>query len=667
MKFLRFVILLLAVLTAYLAQILFYSIHPSQATPNWLLDLPSLRSLLFWSPSNLERLALLLAATGAILYGLIVPAPVLSLDRRLRSARRRSARIGGALILLAVVIGVGISLFTKRSPGEPLSVQLIWAISLLSVLLGGWWLTSAPATMKSEPSLPRIRPEQGWPLFLLILAIAALLYSWQLNLVPIRVDEEVASHGLQAMRILSGEESRIFAPGWANLSMLAYYPAALGMLISGDWLVGNRLAGVFAGLLALLGVWLLACELFRRQPQSDASGLLLQDDGRRAALLAAIFTGISYAFVHFSRLPLFMEPVAWGTLALWALARGLRANDRLALGLSGLLLGMTLLLYESGLIFPLIALIWLPGYLWARSYWFRFEDGGVNWVGIGVWLAGIFVFLAPSLGVWLREPTLSIFSRSAGMVSPTLLWENLRRTALTFNLYGDTSSLFGYAGAMLDPLVAPLLLLGIGVILLNLDQLLSWQLLVWLGGVILLGGMFRVDAPFWPYLLPALPAIGLIIALAVDRWRATLLITGGPWLQHLGTIAVVGILALASVQNWIQYYESYTVGAERATYVARTLRTLDPEEVPFLVVGEGRPAWNDRVIEYLGATRYRTLAQGELHVEALPATLPPHSLILLFPEDQVLAATLQTRYPGGAYRVQRDRLGNPVLVIYELP
>jgi hypothetical protein len=582
-------------------------------------------------------------------------------------ARRRSAQIGGALLLLAVAIGAGLILFTLRNPGEPLSVQLIWAISLLSLLLGGWWLTSAPSSVESEPYSSQIRPEQSWPLLLLILAVAALLYIWQLNLLPIRVDEEVASHGLQAMRILSGEESRIFAPGWSNLPMLAYYPAALGMLISGDWLVGNRLAGVSAGLLTLVGVWLLACELFRRPPQFDAHGLPLQDDGRRAALLAAIFTGISYAFVHFSRLPIFMEPVAWGTLGLWTLARGLRTNDRLALGLSGLLLGLTLLLYESGLIFPIVALIWLPGYLWARFHWFRPKDGGVSWVGFNVWLAGIFVFLAPSLGVWLREPALSIINRSAGMVSPALLWENLRRTALTFNFYGDTSSLFGYDSAMLDPLIAPLLLLGIGVILLNLDRLLSWQLLVWLGGVILLGGMLAGDAPFWPRLLPALPAIGLIIALAVDRWRATLLTIGGPWLQHLGTVVLAGILLLASVQNWIRYYENYTVGAEPATYVARALRTLDPEEVPFLVVGDGRPAWDERVIEYLGATRYRTLPQGELHVESLPATLPPHSIILLFPEDQVLAATLQMRYPGGVYRVQRDRLGNPVLVIYELP
>ncbi|MBX3001609.1 MAG: hypothetical protein KF893_24010 [Caldilineaceae bacterium] len=665
MKFLRFIILLLAILTAYFAQILFQSPNLLQTAPVWLFDLAPFRSLLFWSPDNLQRLALLLAAAGAVLYGLLVQPLPANLERRVGLVGARSARIGGTLLLLAVAIGAGLLLFTRNSPGEPLSLHLFWAISLLSVLLGGWWLTSVAPPAASEPASNFIQPERGWPYFLLILGVAALLYSWQLNLLPIRVDAEIANHGLQAMRILSGEESRIFAPGWANLPLLAYYPAALGMLVSGDWLVGARLAGVFAGLLTLLGVWLLACELFRRSPISDAYGFLLQDNGRHAALLAVVFTGIGYTFVHFSRLPHFMEPVAWGTLSLWALARGLRANDRLALGLSGLLLGMTLLLYESGLIFPIVALMWLLGYLWARSHWFRPADGGVSWAGIAVWLAGIFVFLAPTLGFWLRQPAL--LAGRIETISFFNFWENVRRTALTFNVFGDTSAFFGFGGAMLDPLVAPLLILGVGVILLNLDRLLSWQLLAWLVGVILLGGALMVEAPFWPRLLPALPAIGLIIALAVDRWRATLLTIGGPWLKHLGTVALAGLLLLAGVESWVQYYEANTVGAEPATYVGRALRVLAAEEVPFLVVGDGRPAWNEPVIEYLGATRYRPLLQGELQIDDLPTTLPPHSVILLFPEDQVLATTLQIRYPGGIYRVQRDRLGNPTLVIYELP
>jgi hypothetical protein len=664
-KFLRFVTLLLAVLTVYLAQILFNSTDLSQVLPTRLFDLAPIRSLLFWSPSNLQRLALLLIAIGAILYGLIVQPPSPDWDRRSEPARPRSGRTGGLLLLLAVVIGAILTLFTRNNLTEPIFAQLLWIFSLLAVLLGGWWLTPSRRVEESAPSSVSIAPEKGWPLFLVILGVAALLYGWQLTLLPIAVDEEIANHGLQAMRILSGEESRIFAPGEAGLLLLAAYPAALGMLLSGDWLAGSRLAGVLAGLLTLVGVWLLACEFFRRQPLFHASGFLLQDDGRRTALLAVAFTGIGYTFVHFSRLPLYMEPVAWGTLSLWALARGLRTANRLVLGLSGLLLGLTILLYESGWIFPLVALIWLLGYLWARSSWFRPQDGGVGLVGICVWLAGIFAFLAPGLGVWLRESTL--LAQRIEAISLVNLGENLRRIALTLTFYGDADTLFGYDGAMLDPLVAPLLLLGIGVILLNLDRLLSWQLLAWLGVVIFVGALWTVDAPFWPRLLPVLPVAGLIIALAVDRWRATLFEIGGPWLQHLGMIAAVGILALATAHNWIQYYERYTVGADPSVYVGRSLRTLAPEEIPFLVVGDGRPVWDDRVIEFLGATRYRNISLQELTVETLPNTLPPHTLILLFPGDQVLASTLQMRYPGGVYRVQRDRLGNPTLVIYELP
>jgi hypothetical protein len=486
------------------------------------------------------------------------------------------------------------------------------------------------------------------------------------------------------MSILSGEETRIFATGWHNRPLLAYYPSALAMLLSGDWVIGNRLAGVYAGLLTLAGVWLLGCELFRRPVLLDGFGRILQDDGRRTALLAAAFTGAGYTFFHFSRLPGAIEPVAWGTLALWAFVYGVRTNSRLALALGGLLLGLTILLYESGFIFLLVAILWLLCLLFARPSWLKIEHGGPGWLGIGVWLAGNFVFVAPTLGYWLHAPstpwqpleTIAIFNASLRVQVESVygvqglwavLWENFRQTALTFNIYGDTSSLFGHAGPMLDPLLAPILVLGIGVVLLNLDQLLSWQLLIWLGTVIVFGGASMIDAPFWPRLLPALPAAGLILALAVDRWRASLLEIGGPWLRHVGTVLVVGVLALAAIHNWLNYYERYTIGADLTTYIGRTLRTLPSAKTPFLVVGEGRPTWDNQQIEYLGAVPHRTLQLGELHMERLPETLPPRSVILLFPNDQALASLLETRYPGGTYHVQRDRRSNPVLVLYELP
>jgi hypothetical protein len=696
-KVLRFLALLATVLAVYVAQYLVEPINPVERLPLWLLDLlPSLRPLLGWSPGNLQILAFALAITGGVLFGLIaqpwqVLQPAQQIPPRVRTVW---AVIGWVLLLLAVSMGTLLLFNFFVNGAETVDPQVLWAISIVSFSLGAWLLTSEREEIPADPALIPARPEAGWPTFLIIFALAAFLYTWQLDLVPNRVDGDVASHGLQALSIVHGDEERLFAPGWANIPLLAYYPAAMAILFSGDWIIGNRLAGTYAGLLTLLGVWLLGCELFRRPVYVVGTGDKVADrdhidgrptdDGRHSALLATAFTAIGYTFLHFSRLPQYLEPVAWGTLALWALHRGVRTNNRLFLGAAGLLLGMSASLYYSGRVFLVVALLWWLWFLFSRRDWLRSRLGGVGLRGFAIWLAGIFVFLAPLLGYWLRSPftflqriqEVSIFGSAAQIhmegvyrVQGTnaLLWESFKRALLTFNFYGDSSTHFGYGGSMLDPLVAPLLVLGFGVILLNLDRLLSWLLLLWFASVVIMGGMLTVNTPFWPRLLPALPVVGLIIALATDRWAATLYATGGQWLRHLGSVAVLGVLLIAGVLNWVNYYDIYSVHNSRETVIGRTLRRLPADQTPFLIVGEGRIGWDERTVQYLAALPYRDLPQGEIHIDDWPQSLPPRSAVFLFPDDVTLAAELEERYPGGIYRIFRNRLANPILVLYELP
>jgi hypothetical protein len=693
-KVLRFFALLITVLAVYVAQFLVEYRDPAAFIPHWLFDqLPFLYRIVRWSPANLQLLAFALAVSGGLIFGLLAQPwhALRPAQQKAPDVRPLLSTVGWVLLSLAVALATIIGFNLALNGRETLIIQALWALSLLIFVLGAWFLTREREEILADPALVPARPEDGWPLFLVIFVLAGFLYTWQLTLVPQRVDGDVASHGLQALAIVHGEEERLFAPGWANIPLLAYYPAAMAIFFSGDWMFGNRLAGTYAGLLTLLGVWLLACELFRRptyrvatdnpgNPDRESEG----DDGRRTALLAVAFTAIGYTLLHFSRLPQYLEPVAWGTFALWALHRGVRTNNRLSLGAGGLLLGMTFSLYYSGRVFLVVSVLWWIWFLFSRRDWIRGREGGVGVRGFIIWLAGIFVFLAPFLGYWLRQPTafvqriqeVSIFGR-AGQVhmegvyhvqgTAALLWESFKRAVLTFNLYGDSSTHFGYPGSMLDPLVAPLLVLGAGVILLNLDRLLSWQLLLWFASVVLLGGMLTINTPFWPRLLPALPVVGLIIALAVDRWFDTLYTIGGQWLRHLGTIAVVGILVMAGVLNWVDYYDLYSVHNSPETVVGRTLRRLSPEQTPFLIVNEGRVGWNERIVQYVAALPYRDLPQGEIHVDDWPQSLPPRSAVFLFPDDTALAEEIEERYPGGIYRIFRNRVGNPTLVLYELP
>lgn len=708
MKSLRFLLLTLAIGIVYLAQQVMAYRGLGEIIPDALRrQFPILQQAIAWTPDEQRTVALLAAAGAALLAALLLqpwkPAATHTASRSQSPnlpistppiPQSPNHPLPLVLILLALLLSGGIALLLAQDRAETLLMQSGWALSLVIFLVGCGLMGRGDRDRDGgdrdrgdrEGGRGReSRPEAGWPRLLLLLIAGGLLFGWQLAGVPLRVDGDPASHGLEAMRILSGQESRIFAPGWANIPLIAYYPSALGMLFTENWVVGNRLAGLYAGLVTLLGIWLLACELFRRPWQFNEQGEVLQDDGRSAALFAVGISAIGYTFIHFSRMPQYMEPVAWGTVGLWALLRGMRTRSSLLMGLSGLLLGLAAMFYYSGRIFALIGGVW-----WILHWLGQLRDGGgrdaFGWGRFGVWTGGGVIFALPFVGYWLRSPAafysrtqeVSIFGRDArihmeGVYGvegiPAILWRNLERVGLTFNIYSDTSTHFGYRGPMLDQWVGPLLILGVAALLLNLNRSLSWRLLTWLGMVLLLGGVLTTNAPFWPRLLPALPVIGLICALWVDRLRGTWTVIGGPWLRQFGTTALVGMLILATAHNWIGYYEERTIHADAPTHVGRALRVMADDRHPYLfqVEGQFRPRWDDRIVRYLGALDYRPLIERVIHpAQGWPETVPPGSVFFLLPGDTLLAAELESRYPHGLYRIHRNRLAEPVLILYEV-
>lgn len=674
MRFLRFLVLIAALLAVYAAQYLFDQNPLDFLRTPWVSNnLPFLGDFSQWAAADRQSFGLYLAGIGALLFGLVVYGwPSASEPDDNPYPPRRSSAFGLILAIAGLLGGLFLLVHFRQNETEPAWTHYLWIFAIGVYVLGSWLANGSGPSATSEAV-----PERSWPTFLLILLIVGLLLGWQLATVPVRVDGDEGSHGLQALEIAAGLEGRIFGPGWANIPLIAYHPAALGMTFSGDWLLGNRLAGFYAGLLTILGVWLLGCELFRRTPTEEDGA----EDGRRPALLAAAFTGIGYTFVHFGRIPQYLEPVAWGVLGLWALQRGVRTGSRPTLALAGLLLGLTATLYYSGRVFGVIALLWWLWFALARRGWLR----RMGWGGFGVWAGGGFVFLAPFLGVWLHSPAafltrlreVSVFN-PAGLIHMegvfgvqginAVILENARRTLLTFWIFGDKSTQYGWQAPMLDSLIAPLLLLGIGYLLLNMDRAQSWMLISWLAAVTVLGGVLVTNSPYWPRLLPALPVAGLICALAVDRTRATLIRAGAQWFGQFSIFVVIGLLVLAGSHNWVEWYEAQTVYGDPESYAGRAIRSLPAERTAVLIdTGDNRRAqWSDRTVQFLAGGPYAR-REATIHTDNWPANLPPQSSVILQPDDQALAAELQSRYPGGVFLLQRNRSGDPVLFVYQLP
>ncbi len=686
MRWLRLLALAGAVALVYLARILF--LHPDpQFLADWMARLATwanrpwtvslLQGFLAWPADSIQDLAWAAAGVGALLFGaLALPWPRVQAEPFAPPSRSRTwawALVGLAL-LLAAASAAGIF----RDGAESQALHVGWVVAVALFLLGAAFL-GRPRALGD----PRewARPEAGWPVLVMMLAVSRWLFAWRLDQLPLRVDGDPASHGLQALALVTGAETGIFAPGWAHIPLLAYYPAAWGMRLVEDWLVGNRLAGVYAGLLGLVATWLLACELFRRRPTWNHAGVQ-ESDGRVAALVATALTGLGYTYIHFSRLPQYMEPVAWGTLALWALYRGLRTRDPLALALSGLLNGLVLSLYYSGRVYPVIGLAWLIWIGLLRPEWIRARLGGLGWRAPLLWLGGMLAFLGPILGYWLREPAaflqrmqeVSLFGPASqahmatvyGVEGPLPLFlESLKRSAFTFNFYPDTSTHFGWQGPMLDDLTGPLLLLGLGLVVLNLDRLLSWLLLSGFLAVVVLGGGMTINAPFWPRLLPALPFAGLLSALAVDRLRRSLLHLVGPWLAPTFTGVMVGLLVLAGLRNFVAYADRYSATIDPATAVGRGLRELTVTGPVWVFTPEaGPPPWDDRVVDFLTAAPVRGRTWQWATPATLPDQLPPNGAILLLPDHREFLADLHSRYPGGHVDAYRTRRGDPYIYIY---
>ena len=149
----------------------------------------------------------------------------------------------------------------------------------------------------------------------------------------------------------------------------------------------------------------------------------------------------------------------------------------------------------------------------------------------------------------------------------------MRVVLLSLTVLPDQSALFGFDGHLISSLLAPIFILSIGCLLLNLDTVVGWVLLTWLGGGILLISLFKLEAPAWPALLLLWPAVALAIAYGFDRVRVAWMTSAGTWTVQATVYLAVGLVIGAGMLNWIDYYEYVQLDGDPVSYVGNALRT----------------------------------------------------------------------------------------------
>jgi hypothetical protein len=692
-RLVRLVALTTVLATVYFAQYLFDTTSLAEFFPLWLLQLwPPLTALTRWTPDDLVELAIWLTLLGLLSFGLLAPwwqGERGRAYRRLRPGRavlRVWWWVAQGLLALALLSAVAVAWLERQSGMEGIAIGL-WVTSLALYGLGGIVASHVrPPVIYGDSYVETVRPWDGWPYWVALLVIFVLIYSYRLLELPLRVDPLTARVGLAAQAWVRELEIPRLAADPNDLPLPTIGLVALARLVLRDNLLAVRVASVSAALVLVTAVWLVGSELFRRVPAYGLYGEVLEDDGRWIALMAMIITGVSLPLFQWSRVPLVLEGVALGTLALWALLRGLRRDRPGLLGLSALLLGWAIFYGPAGLLLGLVALLMWWGVLLLESSWLTGKlviherDGqavqvqrGVGWRGFGYWLAGVLVAVTPLLSRWLTVPGsfAAHWAWPGGVIvrqgSALLAWrERLEMAVLGLNYLPDATATLRYDEHFVHSLLAPLLVLALGALLLNIDSLVGWALVTWLVTALVGVGLTVPVVPNWVAMVVLLPVVGLAVGFVLDRLRLLIMTYAGTWTLQATVYLAMGVVVAAGFFGWIDYYNVAQRDSDLASSVGRALR--DAAGQPVVLVSANvvlEQVLADPVVQMLAVERNDLSQIQTVNARHWPP-LSPATRLLLAPGDSALQAAMEAAYPGGRLTVMRDLHANPLLYVYDL-
>jgi hypothetical protein len=689
-RLVRLVALLIVVGAALVAQMLFEGRALGSGQLEWIgRVVPRLDALSAGDAAGRIGLAAWLSGIALTGIGLLAPAWHGEQGRVYRRPNGAAVRAypgwtvwaaGGATVLLAAAATAQ----TVRDGGQPGAVWL-WLASLVGLAATGWVIQQrrVPVAYASRYAAA-VNPERGWPYLVLIVLAALGLYLSRLPDLPARVDLATAGAGLAARTWAAGDAASFLVrePVVRPLPTLLVTTAAVRS--AGDALWGVRLAGMLAALATIVAIWLLGCELFRRVPAYEQYGEVVEDDGRWMALAAALTAACSVALFHFGRVPVLLEPVAWGTLGLWALLRGLRLDRMLLLAVSAGSLAWAVLYGPVGWVFAVAALLtwlgaafWEPAWLEGRTVVPRAGGDpvrvqqGVGRTGFFLWLVGLGIGCAPLAAMALREPALRFapwawWGIGGGSTAEGWL-SRLAATALALvQPVGMAGSLWP-AAHFVPSLLTPALMLGLGALILSIDSVMGWALTTWSATAILAIALLAPSLPNWPAMLALLPMVCLVIAFGLDRLRVLVMNSAGTWAMQATVYLALGLIVAAGIFGWVGYFGFAQRDADLATAVGRALSAAG--ERPVVLArgsGLGLEITQDAVVQMLAGD---AAVPGRVTEAILPqgAAAVPGARILIAPGEWLQVQALEAIYPGGALKVVRDVRANPVLYIFDLP
>ncbi len=555
------------------------------------------------------------------------------------SVRRKVT--GAASVALGLAL-TATSVYRVASTDSSAVALPLWLAAMALVMLGiGLW-TSFPWRIPSN----RHALSEAFGVAALV-ALALALRISDLAGIPIDVHGDEAAVGIAARKIVDGQVPNVFGLGWASQPQLSFALEAFTLRAFGNDLVGLRMGSVLPGCLSVALLYGVVNRLF----------------SKRVAALSAFFLATGQLAIHYSRIGENYEQALFASLlCFYLLLRALKDGHDLEFLLAGYSAGLVLSVYIAARLTLVLAILYLVHRAIGDARFTR-----RNWRGLAVLVLGAFVFFAPQLVTYARDPT-SAFTRTSEVFvlsrdnlahefddyKVSSVADVLRLQALNtieaFNLRGETSLQYGQTAPLLDFWSGALFVLGVAVVTTRLGEARYFLLAAWLWLTLLLGSVLTVDAMFSPHIVALHGTVAVLPALFLETgWRglsACFPVRG--W--RVGLSLVVAIALLVGWSNYVDYFKIH-------------VETMEPPSF-FTLLSRYILSVNGRYRVYLLADRDSSLKYDTVHflvpridgvdVRDYPLGLPlgrvPERKGIVFVErnrQDVRFAALKREYPRG--------------------
>ncbi len=566
-------------------------------------------------------------------------------------------RLGGLLIGAGVITSLlSCRLFVVGAPNT--RAWWFYGLSLLLFISG---VLVSTKHRRRTPDLHNADQTLHGLAFVLIIVLAALLRSWDLDELPFGVWYDEAQGGLEARRWLAEPDHLpVFSPythSGSHLIML--YGAALRFI--SDSIQGMRLVSVLFGVGAVL-----AAYLFGREVKGPLLGLTM-----------AFFVAVMRWHLNSSRIAMpGIDATFFVLVSLFFLARLLHRGHLRDAAFAGLAIGFGLSFYTAfrlfvialGVFVPLGMAIWPQ---WRRRFsetrwWGRF---GIR-LGVFVLATGIAVMPMLQFAVrqpelfWSRVRTTSIFHNREEPELGRALADTLVKHIGMFHVSGDKNGRHNLPGEpMLDPLTGMLMIMGLCLAVRNRNDP-SNLFFVILLPISLFGGIFSLDfeAPQAVRSVVALPVVAYLCALPVlylsKAFKNRLPESNRVWWLAACGLAMAGIAGVNAHTYFVRQASDFAVWQAFSTAETLTGKKMAElgAEYDFYV----SPYWkNHPSIRFLspGTRGPNSLALPDAMPIRASADRP--AAVFTHPDDYRVHQEARRIYPKATFKSLSRKAGEP--------